>query len=162
MFLLKFQVGELVGCGIQFQIQRVPTLYTFDRPLYPKNKKYLKKCDDDVIITFFQVFIVFGVERYVKSCSVGIRWMRNQIMHPTSSPDQNFSNTGRYVKNTNRKSSFFLFSSKINKYYFIILLFSYEAHFRPQNSSNDFHCSPIQLNNLGCGWFSMTIYLLAN
>ena len=43
VFLLKFRSGELVGCGIWFCIQRVPTLHTFDRPRYPKNKKYLKK-----------------------------------------------------------------------------------------------------------------------
>ena len=41
-FLLKFQSRELVGCGIKFCIQRVPTLHNFDGPLYPKNKKYLK------------------------------------------------------------------------------------------------------------------------
>ena len=54
--------------------------------------------------------------------AVGIRWMQNQIPHPTSSPDRNLSkNTGRYVKNMNTKGSFFLSSSKINQYYFIIL-----------------------------------------
>ena len=41
-------------------IQGVPTLHTFYGPRYPKNKKYLKKCDDDVIITCFQIFLVFG------------------------------------------------------------------------------------------------------
>ena len=35
-------------------------------------------------------------------------WMRNQIPHPMSSPDRNLSkNTGKYVKNTNKKSSLF-------------------------------------------------------
>ena len=77
VFLLKFRSGELIGCGIQFCIQQVATLHTFDRPHYPKNKKYLKKWNDDVIITFFQVFLVFGVARSVKVCSVGTRWMRN-------------------------------------------------------------------------------------
>ena len=42
-------------------------------------------------------------------------------------------NTGRYVKNMNTKSSFFLSSSKINQYYFIILtiilLFSFGGPF---------------------------------
>ena len=42
VFLLKFQSGELIGCGIKFRIQRVPTRHTFDGPHYPKNKKYLK------------------------------------------------------------------------------------------------------------------------
>ena len=84
-----------------------------------------------------------------KVCRVGTRWMRNLILHPTSSLDRNLSkNKGRYVKNTNQKSSFFHSSSKINNYYFIILtiillfklLFYYfpqEAHFRPQISSNE-------------------------
>ena len=49
VFLLKFRSEELVGCGI------------------PKNKKYLKKWNDDVIIPFFQVFLVFGVAGHVKS-----------------------------------------------------------------------------------------------
>ena len=67
MFLLKFRSGELIGWGIWFHIQRVPTLHTFDGPRYPKNKKYLKKRDDDVIIMFFQVFLVFGVVGSIKS-----------------------------------------------------------------------------------------------
>ena len=58
VFLLKFQSGELIGCVIKFRIQRVPTRHTFDGPYYPKNNKYLKKCDDDAIITFFQIFLV--------------------------------------------------------------------------------------------------------
>ena len=49
--------------------------------------------------------------------------MWNLILHTTSSPNRNLSkNTGRYVENTNTKSSFFLSSSKINQYYFIIFL----------------------------------------
>ena len=43
VFLLKFQAGDLVWCGIWFCIQRVPTLHTFYRPCYRKSKKYLKK-----------------------------------------------------------------------------------------------------------------------
>ena len=42
VFLLKFLLGELVGCEIKFCIQRVPTQHTFDGPRYPKKKKYLK------------------------------------------------------------------------------------------------------------------------
>ena len=51
--------------------KRVPTLHTFDGPLYPKNKKFLKKHDDDIIIMFFQAFLVFGVARSVKSMQCG-------------------------------------------------------------------------------------------
>ena len=45
VFLLKFRLRELVGCGIKFRIQRVPTWNAFDEPRYPKNKKYLKKME---------------------------------------------------------------------------------------------------------------------
>ena len=71
VFLLKFRSRELVGCGIWFCIQKLPTLHTFNRPCYPKNKKYLKKCDDDIIITFFQGFLVFRVAGSVKSMQCG-------------------------------------------------------------------------------------------
>ena len=67
VFLLKFRSGELIGCRIKFCIQRVPTQHTFDGPRYTKNKKYLKKWNDDIIIPFFQVFLVFGVAGSVKS-----------------------------------------------------------------------------------------------
>ena len=102
VFLLNIRLGELVGCRIWFQIQWVPTMHTFDRPHYPKNKKYLKKCDDD---------------------SVGTRWMRNQTPHPTSSPDRNLSkNTGRYVENTNQKVVFLWQICQFNHYGWLILL----------------------------------------
>ena len=74
MFLLKFWAIELVGCIIQLRIQWLPTLHTFDRPRYPKNKKYLKIRDDDIIIMFFQVFLVFGVgvhQKYVLWVLIG-------------------------------------------------------------------------------------------
>ena len=68
-------------------------------------------------------YFLFLVQRGPsKVCIVGNFQMWNQIMHPMISSDRNLSkNTGIYVENTNTKSSFFLFSSKINKYYFIIL-----------------------------------------
>ena len=107
VFLLKFRLGELVGCIIKLRIQRVPTWHTFD-----------------VIIPFFQVFLIFGVAGSIKVCSVGIRWMRNQIPHPTSSPNRNLSkNTVRYVENTNKKSSFFKWQiCQFNHYGWLILL----------------------------------------
>ena len=71
MLLLKFRSEELVGCGIKFRIQRVPTRHTFEGPHYPKNDKYLKKCDDDIIMMFFQLFHVFGVAGSVKSMPSG-------------------------------------------------------------------------------------------
>ena len=53
MFLLKFGLVDLPGCKIKFRIQQVPTRHTFDGPHYPKDKKYVKKRDDDIIIMFF-------------------------------------------------------------------------------------------------------------
>ena len=82
VLLLKFWSGEFVGCGIcgiKFRIQWVPT-----------RQKYA------------------GYRGPSKVCRVGTCWMHNFILHPRSSLDQNLSkNTGRYVKNTNKKSSFF-------------------------------------------------------
>ena len=120
VFLLKFWSREIPGCEIKFSIQRVPTRHTFNGPLYPKNKKYLKKHDDDFIITFFQVFLVFGVAGSIKS---NAEWVLVGCgIYPSSSPDWNLiKDTTRYVENTNKKVVFF-FASKINKYYFIIFL----------------------------------------
>ena len=39
----KYAVWVLVGCGIWFHIQWVPTMHTFDGLRYLKNRKYLKK-----------------------------------------------------------------------------------------------------------------------
>ena len=76
VFLLKIRLGELVGCGIWFCIQRLPTLHTFDVPRYPKNKKYLK----NVMMTsssHFSVISCFwggGVhQKYVVWVLVGCR-----------------------------------------------------------------------------------------
>ena len=105
---------------------------------------------------FFRYFLFLGQRGPSKVCSVGTRWMQNQIPHPTTSPDRNLSkNTMRYVENTNKISSFFLMTNMSIQplwltYFIEILLvlefqltksyfgtFSYKAHFRPQNSSND-------------------------
>ena len=69
VLLLKFQLGALVGWGIQFRIQRVPTWHTFGGPRSTKNKKYMKKRDVDVSVTFFHVFLVFHGEGSTKSMS---------------------------------------------------------------------------------------------
>ena len=69
MVLLKFQLATLIGWGIQFRIQRVPTWHTFGGPRSMKDKKYMKKCDakwvlvgcgiESINITFFHVSLVF-------------------------------------------------------------------------------------------------------
>ena len=59
-FLLKFRSRELIGCRIKFHIQRVSTRHIFDGPRYPKNKKYLKKWNDDIIIPFSGISCFWG------------------------------------------------------------------------------------------------------
>ena len=55
-------------CGYSLDVElnstsnKLPTLHTFDGPRYPKNKKCLKKCDDDVIIMFFQAFLGYSLD----------------------------------------------------------------------------------------------------
>ena len=75
VFLLKFRSGELVGYGIKFRIQLVPTQHTFEGPHYPKKKKYLEKRDDDIVITFFSCISCFcgsGVhQKYAEWVLVG-------------------------------------------------------------------------------------------
>ena len=67
----QISIRDLVGCVIWFCIQRVPTLHTSEGPCYPKNNKYLKTRDDDIIITLFQIFLVFGVAGSVKNMQCG-------------------------------------------------------------------------------------------
>ena len=119
----QISIGRSRWMRIKFCIQRVPTRHTFDGPLYPKNKKYLKKQNDDIIISFFQVFLVFRVAGSVKSMPLGTRWMQNLIMHPTSSPNRNLSkNTRRYVENTNKKVVFSFLPLKLINIILLIFL----------------------------------------
>ena len=101
-FYSNFDWERSLDAELNFCIQRVPTRHTFDGPRYPKKKKYLKKCDD------ISCFWGSGVcQKYAEW--VLARWMRNLISHSMSSPDRNLSkNIGRYVENTNKKSSFFM------------------------------------------------------
>ena len=72
VFLCKFWSRELIGCGIKFHIQRVPTLHTFDGPRYPKNKKYLKKRDHHHIFSGISCFWGSGVrQKYAEWVLVG-------------------------------------------------------------------------------------------
>ena len=73
--------------GRDLWMQNLPTQHTFDGPLYPKNKKYLKKCDVDISVMFFHIFIVFGVAGSVKSmqCHLhgfsGIYWFSSSRVY---------------------------------------------------------------------------------
>ena len=130
VFLLKFRSGELVACGIKFRIQRVPTRHNFDRLHYPKNKKYLK----DAMMTF----LVFGVAGSVKNMSSGYSLDAKFNFISNELSLSKFDQTHREIcRKYEQKSSFFVSSSKINKYYFIILavilLFSLEGPFQTSN-----------------------------
>ena len=114
MVLLKFWPGEIVGCGIKFQIQRVPTQHTFDGPCYPKNKKYLKNVMMTSSSHFFQVFLVFWVAVPIKSMPSGYSLDAKFNSASNNSPNQNLSKkTGRYVKNTNKKVVFSFLPPKL-------------------------------------------------
>ena len=121
VFLLKFWSAELIGCRIWFRIQWVPTLHTFDGPLYPKNKKYLEKCDDDVIITFFSgisCFWLSGVrQKYGMWVLVGCKI---KFCIQRALPIEIWVKKGRYVENANKKVVFSFLPPKLIN---IILLF---------------------------------------
>ena len=138
VFLLKFRSGELVGCEIWFRIQRVPTLHTFDGPRYTKNKKYLKKHDDDIYPqnkkylkktwwwchhhVFSGIYCFWGSEVHQKyavwvlfGCGIKFRVQRALLIEIW------VKTQGDMLKIRTKKSIFFFSSSKVNKYYFIIL-----------------------------------------
>ena len=117
VFLLKFQPEELPGCEIKLCIQWVPTRHTFDRPLYPKNNKYLKIVMMSTHSTYsWRTSLPQKQEIpektwwwHSKVCWVGTHWMWNLILHPMISLDRKLSKTtGRYIKNTNKKVVFFM------------------------------------------------------
>ena len=64
----KFQVWKLVGSGIQFCIQPIPTLHTSKLPTTPKNENFNKKK-----VSFL------GIVATSEVCSVGMGWMQNSI-----------------------------------------------------------------------------------
>ena len=107
--LLKFQSGELVGCEIWFCIERVPTLHTFDGPCYPKNKKYLNKCDDDIIMMFFSGIYYFC---YSEVCQRYAVWVlvvcRIKFCIQWALPIEIWVKTKEYVSQIRTKNVVFL------------------------------------------------------
>ena len=128
VFLLKFRSGELVGpC-----IQRVPTRHTFDGPRYPKNNKYLKKWNDDVIIPFFQEFLVFWGSRVHKKYAVWVLfWCEIKLCIQRSLPLRIWVKTqGDILKIRIKKVVFFILPPKLIT---IILLFFLGGPFYTSN-----------------------------
>ena len=117
-FYSNFDRESLLDVEFDSESNKYPHCILLMDPSTPKTRNTWKNASS----RFFRYFLFLGERGPSKVCSVGTRWMQNQIPHSTRSPNRNLSkNTGRYVENTNTKSSFFLFSSKINKYYFILL-----------------------------------------
>ena len=76
VFLLKFRSGELVGCGIWFCIQRVPTLHTFDGPHYPKKRNTWKNVMMTSSSHFSGIYFFWGsgvCQKYAVWVLVGCR-----------------------------------------------------------------------------------------
>ena len=69
----KFQLTKFIIGAFSYKAHFRPQISSdaFYGPRYPKNKKYLKKRGDDVIITNFQVFLVFGIAGSIKSMECG-------------------------------------------------------------------------------------------
>ena len=117
-FYLDFKRESSLDAKFNFASKEYPNYILLTDPATPKTRNTWKMWWHHHI---FRYFLFLGQQGPSKVCRVGTRWMQNLIPHPTSSPDWDLSkNTGRYVENTNKKNSFS--SSKINKYYFIILL----------------------------------------
>ena len=157
VFLLKFRSGELVGCGIWFRIQRVPTLHTFDGPRYPKNKKCLKKmwwwCHHHIFLGIscfwgsrvrqkYAVWVLVGcrIKFHIQWALLLRIWVKTQ---------------GDMSKIRTKKVFSFMINMSIQPLWlthvieillvlefqltkFVVGTFSYKAHFRPQISSNGY------------------------
>ena len=99
-----------------------PPYILFMDPANPKTRNTWKNVMMTSSSHFLRCFLFLGWWGALKVCRVSTRWMQNLISHPMSSPDKNLSkNTGRYVENTNKKTSFFSFLPP--KIINIILLF---------------------------------------
>ena len=121
-FYSNFKLKSSLDAEFDSASNKYPHCILLMDPATPKTRNTWKNVMMMSSSRFFRYFLFLGYRGPSKVCSVGTRWMRNRILHPTSSPNQNLSkNTGRYVENTNKKVVFFFSSFKINKYYFIIL-----------------------------------------
>ena len=122
VFLLKFRSRELVGCGIWFCIQRVPTLHTFDGPHYPKKRNTWKNMMMTSSSHFSGISFFGGSgvrQKYAVWVLIGCK-IKFRIQRALSI-EIRVKTQGDMSKIWTQKGSFFLSSSKINKYYFIIL-----------------------------------------
>ena len=67
-----------------FHTQRVPILHNFDEPCYPKNKKYLKKLDDE-----FHIQRVITLHTFDGPCCLrNKKYLKNMMMTSSSLPQK--------------------------------------------------------------------------
>ena len=105
-FYSNFDRESLLDAELNFTSNEYPLGIFFTGPATPKTRNTWK----NVIIPFFQVFLIFGVARSAKSMSSGYSLDEKFNYASMSSLDQNLSkNIGRYVENTNKKVGFFIF-----------------------------------------------------
>ena len=131
VFLLKFRSRELVGCGIKFYIQRVPLKILLMDPTTPKTRNTWKNVMMTSSSRFFQVFLIFGVAGSIKSMLSG--YSLDAEFNSTSNEISRLKFEEKYgeiCRKYRQKNSFYFSSSKINKYYFIILTIILLVHFR--------------------------------
>ena len=103
-----FDISPCVFTQILIKTNEYPLGILLTDPATPKTRNTWKNVMMMSSLHFFRYFLFLGQRGPSKLCQVGTRWMWNLIPDPTSSPDRNLSkNTGRYVKNTSKKSSFF-------------------------------------------------------
>ena len=87
--------------------------YFWRTPLSQK-QEIPEKHDDDVIITFFQVLLIFGVAGFVKSMECG--YSLDAELNATSkelSHSEFSKTTGIHVENMNKKIVFFILPPKL-------------------------------------------------
>ena len=120
-FYSNFEREGSLDAELNFESKEYPFGILFMGPSTPKTRNTWKHVIMTSSSRFFRYLLFWGDRGPSKICRVGTRWIWNLITHPTSSPTQNLSkNTGRYVENMNKKSSFFILPKKLIT---IILLF---------------------------------------
>ena len=111
-FYSNFDRESLLDAKLNSTSNEYPLNILLIDPATPKTRNTWKNGMMMSSFHFFQVFLVFGVARSIKSMPSGYSLDENLILHPTRSPDQNFSKeTRRYVENTNKKDSFLWYLS---------------------------------------------------
>ena len=116
MGLLKFLTGTLIRCKIWFLIQGVPMFHTFNGLWYMKSA---------IAITFFHVFIIFCVARFIESMQHGYSLDEESNFASNECSRSKFDLIHREIswKYVLKKYFFFFFPSK--RWWCNLILFYY-------------------------------------